>query len=154
MLPDSSFPVQVRTIAESFFLKGQYLCSEAVLRAIIDVAQMPEHRDDVALASGFATGMGGAGCSCGAVCGGIMGLGLFFGRTLPGDASVRHCMALAHELHDTFRAKHHSICCRVLNKGLVHLSDEQQRHCAERTGDAAEMTAILIMRELEKREKK
>jgi C_GCAxxG_C_C family probable redox protein len=144
---DDDFPTQVRGKAETHFRKGRFFCSEAVLRAIIDASDMQDRREIVALASGFATGMGGAGCSCGAVVGGMMALGLFFGRSTPGDPKVRDCMEFAHELHDQFREKHNSICCRVLNKDLVQDSPEQIKMCVLRTGDAAELAAVIIARE-------
>ena len=149
---DASFPSRVQSKAEKIFRKGHFFCSEAVLRALLDESGMQAHRDMVALASGFSTGMGGAGCSCGAVIGGIMGLGVFFGRSIPRDPAVCTCMDFAHELHDTFRRKHHSICCRVLSKGVAHGSSEQQENCAQRTGDAAEMAARILLREWQKRQ--
>lgn len=150
VVTDDDFPYLVRGMAEANFRKGRFFCSEAVLRAIIDAADMQDRREIVALASGFATGMGGAGCSCGAVVGGIMALGLYFGRSTPGDPKVDDCMKFAHELHDQFRKKHKSVCCRVLNKDFIQNSPEQHEMCSLRTGDASELAAVIISRESKK----
>ena len=147
---DEGFPEAVRAKAEKHFKAGRFFCAESVLRSILDESGNKDHRDLVALASGFATGMGGAGCACGAVVGGIMAIGFFFGRATPGDAKVFDCMKLAHELHDAFRDHHKAVCCRILNKGLKHGSDEQQAMCALRTANAAEMAARIIQREFRK----
>jgi len=144
------FTELVRKKAEKHYRQGRFFCGESVLRGIVDVSGQKERRALVALASGFGTGMGEAGCACGAVVGGIMALGLFFGRTMPGDPKVNACMALARELHDQFRAKHRSVCCRVLNRGVVHDSPEQQENCAQRTADAAGIAAAIIARELKR----
>ena len=41
------------------------------------------------MASGFPVGMGGSGCTCGAVVGGIMAIGMFFGRVQAKDSKVQ-----------------------------------------------------------------
>jgi C_GCAxxG_C_C family probable redox protein len=40
------------------------------------------------MASGFPVGIGGSGCTCGAIAGGVMAIGMFFGRTSPKDQKV------------------------------------------------------------------
>jgi C_GCAxxG_C_C family probable redox protein len=51
----------------------------------------------ISMASGFPVGMGGSGCTCGAIVGGIMAIGMFFGRTEPKDPKVNKAMRLAKE---------------------------------------------------------
>jgi C_GCAxxG_C_C family probable redox protein len=101
----------------------------------------------VAMASGFPIGIGVAGCTCGAVNGGIMALGLFFGRTRPKDNKVNKAMELARELHDTFRKRHRSLCCRTLTKFMILGSRKQLEQCISFTGEVAEETARIIIRE-------
>lgn len=64
--------------AKSYAAKG-YLCSESVLLAI---SQWLEIRSELIpkIATGFGAGIGGQGMVCGALAGGIMALGLKFGR--------------------------------------------------------------------------
>ncbi len=147
-LTESIDPEQVRATAEACFRKGHFYCSETVVKTIRDAFELPVSDDIIAAASGFPMGMGGAGCSCGAVTGGIMALGLVFGRTQAKDKQVQQAMRLARELHDTFKAEHRSICCRVLTKELKIGSRQHIRQCISFTGDVAATVAQIIIREL------
>jgi len=100
------------------------------------------------MAPGFPIGMGGSGCTCGAVVGGVMALGLFFRRTQPKDEKVQLTMKLANELHDNFKSKHKFLCCRILTKGMVLGSAAHMKQCICFTGEVAEETAKIIVREL------
>ena len=83
------------------------------------------------LASGLPGGIGGSGCVCGALAGGSMALGLFFGRKGPEDREVPRSLALSRELHDIFKAKHKVACCRVLIKKFVVGSARTQAELCE-----------------------
>ena len=58
----------------------------------------------IAMASGFPIGIGRSKCLCGAVSGGVMAIGLVFGRTVQKDPQVEQTLALSKELHDWFKA--------------------------------------------------
>lgn len=77
-----------------------------------------------------------------------MTLELSFGRIQAKDEKVQLTMKLANELHDKFRSKHKSLCCRVLTKGMVLGSPEHMKQCISFTGEVAEETAKIIVREL------
>lgn len=139
---------KIRTLAEDYYRNGDFYCSEAIVKTIKDEFDLPISDDIIAMASGFPVGMGGSGCTCGAIAGGIMVLGLFFGRTQAKDAKVNHAMALSKELHDLFMNKHKCLCCRVLTKGMTLGSPEHMGQCVGFTGEVAEETAKLIIREL------
>ncbi|XWX61050.1 C-GCAxxG-C-C family protein [Desulfitobacterium sp. AusDCA] len=102
------------------------------------------------MASGFPVGMGGSGCTCGALVGGIMAIGLFFGRSKPGSQKVDLTMALSKELHDYFLAQHKSTCCRVLTKGMELGSPVHMEQCIAFTGEMASKATEIIERELSK----
>lgn len=141
----------VRQNAERIYRDGDFYCSEAVVKAIRD-QYLPEFPDEViAAASGFPVGMGGAGCTCGAVSGGVMALGLVFGRSTAKDKRVKKCMQLAKELHETFRKQNASLCCRVLTKKVRHGSAEHIDQCVRLTGEVAAEVARIIEREQGKR---
>lgn len=53
--------------------------------------------------------MGTPGCVCGAISGGIMALGLKFGRTEP-KAEMPEMFRVTKELHDEFKNKFRSTC--------------------------------------------
>ena len=110
---------------------------------------MPISDDIVAMASGFPVGMGGSGCTCGAVVGGIMSIGIFFGRSNAKDTKVVKTMALSKELHDIFKEKHKCLCCRVLTKGMTLGSPEHMDQCVRITGEVAVEAAKIIVREVE-----
>lgn len=106
-----------------------------------------------AMASGMAVGAGKSGCMCGALNGGILALGLFFGRTEqkgPQDPQVVKCMQLTHELHDWFRKANgkHSACCRVLTKEFDMGKGEHKQQCIYYTGICAAKVAEIVIREL------
>jgi C_GCAxxG_C_C family probable redox protein len=140
-------PVKIRDTAEAYYRSGDFYCSEAVVKTIKDAFDLQVPDSVVAMASGFPIGMGGAGCTCGAVNGGIMALGLFFGRTRPKDNKVNKAMELARELHDIFRKRHKSLCCRTLTKFMIMGSRKQLEQCISFTGEVAEETARIIIRE-------
>lgn len=139
---------KIKTTAENYYRNGDYYCSEAIVKTIKDKFGLPVSDDVIAMASGFPVGIGGSGCTCGAVVGGIMALGLFFGRTELKDTKVNKTMALSKELHDTFKGKHKNLCCRVLTKGMTLGSPEHMEQCISLTGEVAEETAKIIAREL------
>ena len=141
-------PEAIRKIAENYYRQGDFYCSEAILKTIMDAFKLPVPTAIVAMASGFPIGMGRSGCTCGAVVGGIMALGLFFGRTEPKDPKVSKAMALSKELHDTFRSRHHCLCCRILTKEMKLGSSAHMRQCISFTGEVAEETSKLILREM------
>ncbi len=102
----------------------------------------------IAMASGFPIGIGKSKCVCGAVSGGVMALGYFFGRTQGGDPKVQDTLKLAYELQEGFRKNHKVLCCKVLTKGFDMASAEHKDQCVAFTGEIAEKTAEIIVREL------
>jgi C_GCAxxG_C_C family probable redox protein len=142
-------PARIRTIAEAYYQNKDYYCSEAIVKTINQEFALGYPDIVIRMASGFPIGMGGSGCTCGAVAGGIMALGMVFGRTEPKDKRVTQCMELAHELHDRFRERHGCLCCRVLTKDMVLGSPTHMDQCVAFTGEVAEETAKIILRELE-----
>ena len=139
---------RIRKIAEDYYRNGDFYCSEAIVKTIRDEFDLQLPDEIISMASGFPVGIGGSGCICGAVAGGIMALGLFFGRTEAKDVKVDKAMALSKELHDTFQHNHKSLCCRVLTRNMTLGSPEHMEQCIAFTGEVAEETAKIIAREL------
>ncbi|MEK6266293.1 MAG: C-GCAxxG-C-C family protein [Clostridium sp.] len=139
---------KIKITAEDYYRNGDFFCSESIVKTIKDEFGLPISDDIVAMASGFPVGMGGSGCTCGAVVGGIMSIGLFFGRSSAKDTKVVKTMALSKELHDIFREKHKCLCCRVLTKDMTLGSPEHMEQCVRFTGEVALETAKIIVREL------
>lgn len=145
---------KVREDAEQLFRSGQFYCSEAIVSAIRSNfdTNMPEEM--IAMASGFPVGIGKSKCVCGAVSGGVMSIGYFFGRTKgssPADEKSVKTLALAAELHDWFKENNKVLCCKILTQGMDMASGEHKRQCVRFTGEIAEKTASIIVRELDDR---
>ena len=139
---------KIKKDAEAYYRNGEFFCSEAIVKTIKDEFAVPLPDSVIAMASGFPVGMGGSGCTCGAISGGIIALGMFFGRTEPKDPKVNKAMQLAKELHDIFKERHSCLCCRVLTRGMELGSPEHMEQCISFTGEVAEETAKIIVREL------
>lgn len=139
---------RIRTTAENYYRNGDYYCSESIVKTIKDEFGLELRDDVIALASGFPIGIGGSGCTCGAVVGGIMAIGMFFGRTQAKDKKVAKTMALANELHNIFKERHKNLCCRILTMGMELGSPKHMEQCISFTGEIAEEAAKIIVREL------
>ena len=139
---------KIRETAEAYYRNKQFYCSEAIVKTINDMFGLGYPDSIIAAASGFPIGIGGAGCTCGAISGGVIALGMAFGRTKPGDEKVKRCMELSRELHDLFSSRHGCLCCRVHTAGMVLGSSQQMEQCIAFTGEVAEETAKIILREM------
>lgn len=136
---------QAKATAETYFRKGQYFCSEAVVQTINDLLGKPLPQEVVRCASGFPIGIGKSGCVCGAISGGVMALGLKYGRTTPGQAMPDQMLAKAAALHDYIKGTYGSTCCRVLTHGMEFTSEERKNHCIKITGLVAEWVANELL---------
>lgn len=139
---------RIKTTAENYYRRGDFFCSEAIVKTIKDEFDLSIPDDVIAMASGFPVGMGRSGCTCGAVVGGIMALGLFFGRTEAKDERVTKTMELAKELHDIFKSRHKHLCCRILTKDMELGTPVHMEQCIAFTGEVAGEAAKIIVREL------
>jgi len=96
------------------YAEGGFLCSESVLMAI---ASCLNTSSDLIpkIATGFGAGIGRRGEACGALSGGVMALGLRFGRSTVDDTEGdRRPYWFSTELVDTFRERFGEIRCRDL----------------------------------------
>ena len=126
-----------RQTAEDYFRRGDYFCSEAVLTTINNALGQKFSPEIVRMASGFPIGIGKSGCLCGAVSGGVMALGLAYGRTEPG-ADMPDSFPNNAALHDYIKEEYGSTCCRVLTKDFDDFgSEERAEHCIQITGEVA-----------------
>ena len=132
---------------------GGYFCCEALMSAIRTNFDLDVPEEVIAMASGMAVGIGRSGCACGALNGGVLALGMFFGRTEqtgPKDPKVNKCMALTHELHDWFKEANgkNAICCRVLTREFDMGKGEHKEQCIRFTGLCAWKVGEIVCREL------
>ncbi len=93
------------------FDKG-FFCAESVAKAIalefgIETSIIP------AIATGFCGGVSRNAQMCGAVTGGIMGIGLILGRTHEGQ-NTDQCYAAVNQFLSVFKEKHGTLNCKEL----------------------------------------
>ena len=138
---------EIRAIAEQYYRNGDFYCSEAVVKTIVDAFEIDAPADVVKMASGFPVGMGGMGCTCGALTGGVMALGLIYGRKEGKDPQVQKAMELSAKLYQIFCQRHKVSCCKVLTRGMEKGSKEHMEQCIAFTGEMAYETAKLIVEE-------
>lgn len=144
---------KIKKDAESFFRAGEFYCSEAIVASIKKNFELDMPDEMIAMASGFPIGIGKSKCVCGAISGGVMCLGYFFGRTegsSPQDPKSVKSLELARELYESFTNNHRVSCCSVLTKGMDMKSGEHKEQCISFTGEIAEKTAEIVVREFEK----
>lgn len=140
---------KVKKEAEELF-RGGFYCSEAVVSSIRSNFELDIPEWVISMASGFPIGIGRSKCLCGAVSGGVMALGLFFGRTKQGDPKVEKNLEVAKELHDYFKEANgkNALCCRILTKEFNMGQGEHKEQCIAYTGLVAAKVAEIVIREL------
>jgi C_GCAxxG_C_C family probable redox protein len=136
----------IKAKARNLFLARQLQCAQAVLCSLNEGLRGGLRRDVAArLASGLAEGLGGSGCLCGALSGGVLALGLFMGnggRNLFNASGSSFSTAL---LHREFAERFGSACCKVLSKKVKHDGKTHFDQCADLTGAAAEIASRIIL---------
>ena len=125
-----------------------FACSESVIYAIRKHFEIDLSDDAIAMSSGFPWGLGGGGCICGALAGGTMCIGYFFGRKTPGDPKINKCFELTNELHDSFKEYCGGNCCRVLTRGMEKNSPERKAQCTKFVAFTVKKVEEIIIREL------
>lgn len=135
--------------AEDLF-RGGFFCSEALISSIRTNFELDIPEEVIAMASGFPVGIGRSKCLCGAVSGGVMALGLFFGRTRQGDPKVEKTLEFSKELHDWFKSANgkNSLCCRALTREFDMSQGAHKEQCIRFTGMVAGKVGEIIVREL------
>lgn len=133
--------------AEDLF-RGGFFCSEAVVSSIRSNFEIDVPEEVIAMASGFPIGIGRSKCLCGAVSGGVMAIGLVFGRTVQKDPQVEQTLLLSKELHDWFKEANgkNALCCRILTKEFDMGAGEHKEQCIRFTGLVAGKVAEMIIR--------
>lgn len=136
---------EAKACAFDLYVKGQFVCSEAVLYTIHRILGTPLPVEIVKLASGFAGGIGKSGYVCGALTGGVMALGLAFGRSEAGVGCPKLTPATK-ELLKWFNQEFGSSCCAVLTKKRRAFGVKEPNRCGVITGETAARTMELILK--------
>jgi C_GCAxxG_C_C family probable redox protein len=111
----------------------RYLCSESILIAIsnwlgIQNELIPK------IATGFGAGIGGCGTVCGAISGGVIALGLIFGRNEVKETTVRPYW-FARELLEKFEKEFGHVTCRELTGCILGTDEGRKKFVEEKMWD-------------------
>jgi C_GCAxxG_C_C family probable redox protein len=132
-------------------------CAQSVLYPFCGDVKLDKNMA-LKLSCGFGGGMGRKEEVCGAVSGGIMVLGLTYGRgEKDSRLATEKTYACTRELMERFREKHGAYTCRQLLGGCELTSEEGRQHfrdndlaekvCRRCVGSAAEIVEDIIKRE-------
>lgn len=101
-----------------------YNCAQSILNAFADDLHL-ETNTALRISCGFGAGIGRQGEVCGAVTGGVMVLGLRYGRGEADDRSATELTyAKTQQLMDEFVEKHGSFICRKVLQGCDLATEE------------------------------
>jgi C_GCAxxG_C_C family probable redox protein len=89
--------------------------------------------------------MGDDDCTCGALSGAIMAIGLLAGPYAKYVLSKKGLRQVAKTMHDRFHDRFSSTCCRVLIQPLEKNKRGRSQFCGGLTGTTAEMAAELLL---------
>lgn len=143
--PKEALIRNIRAKSDNLYRTHQMFCAEAVLASLNNgLGGGLSEKQAVSMATGLTVGIGGSGCMCGALGGGILSLGLFLGESGPyrNRQAIREASG---ELHDRFKAAFKSTCCRALSKKYKDDPKALFGHCAGITAAGTEMAARLIL---------
>jgi C_GCAxxG_C_C family probable redox protein len=128
--------LHVRTTAGNYFKEG-YNCTESIVMTFREELDPDLSPKILKLFTGFGSGLGEAGCLCGALTGSVVALNMLAGRT---DLSQSRDSAyeLAQEFHDRFQERFGATCCRILNQHPFE-TKEHLTTCLKITGNTAKL---------------
>lgn len=133
--------IDVKQLSGQYFKEG-YNCAEAILRAFREKLSLDLSDEAIKMASGFGSGIGEAGCLCGALSSSVMVLGILQGRS-DKSQSKKPIYSTVEEFHHLFSEKFGSSCCHVLNphpyETRAHLLN-----CLKLTGNTASLLIEYI----------
>ncbi len=133
---------ELATQAVNLFRNGLY-CSEAILQVFNEELNLGLNNNALRMATGFGAGLGSSKCCCGSLTGAVLVLSAVKGRIDP-ESSIDELFTLTQELHDRFREKYKSTCCRVLTKPVEWGALEHHQYCEQFVGGAVEILVDIF----------
>ena len=132
----------------TYIFNNGFACSESVIYAIRKNFDLDLPDDVIAMASGFPWGLGRAYCICGALAGGTMSLGYFFGRREQNDPKINKCFDITKEFSDKFMEFAEYQCCGKITEGLDRENNGHKAKCTTIVAHATETVCRIVCREL------
>lgn len=118
-------------------------CAQTVIGALSGTPGLPSL--PTSLGAGFTAGVGGTGCVCGALAGGVVVLGEYAStQDLEPAAARRLAEDLSATLHARFTERFGAACCRVIKAGQIEGSDGWLAACASLTEETVRMVADIV----------
>ncbi len=150
-LPDAARHVLVQRAielaAEHFDAEG-FNCAESVLYGVGTALGLPLTPVLFKIATPFGGGLGRAGCVCGALSGGVMAVGVVYGRTTADAEQKDEAYAHARRLWQRFVERAGAEDCRDLNTlGFGH--PDHKASCARFVAIAAQLAAEELLDEVD-----
>ena len=146
---------RIAETAEKRFLEG-FSCAQAVFSAFAEAEGM-DLETALRVSSSFGAGMARMGDTCGALTGGMMVLGLKYGRTVADDMDAKEKnYSLVHEFVAEFNKRFENTMCRDLlgfEPGYPEASrrfkdePELEKRCAGFVREASEILEDIIFGE-------
>jgi C_GCAxxG_C_C family probable redox protein len=128
------------------FDKHNLCCSESIVVVLNRVFKGGlSDRCALQAGTGFCNGMGGAGCSCGALTGSVMMLSLFLGNHFEQGLSRKKFRRVIKRMHDDFRRQFGSTCCRILSKKVKHDKKAHHANCLMLTKGGVELAVSFLL---------
>jgi|Deesub1362B_J571_1020462.scaffolds.fasta_scaffold00078_87 C_GCAxxG_C_C family probable redox protein len=126
-------------LAGEYFQKG-YCCSEAILKATVDVFVPATEQSIQRLATGFCGGMATGEGPCGVFSGGVLAIGMLKGRINPeeDDSEVK---ATTEEFTSRLFAETKTMVCKEI---LERFKDSSEDCCMKITIRGAEILAEIL----------
>jgi C_GCAxxG_C_C family probable redox protein len=138
-MPDS---IVLSKKATQLFKDGFY-CSEAIIQVFNEHLDLGLNENAIRMATGFGAGLGAAKCCCGSLTGAVMVLSAVKGRTTK-EENVDEVFALTQELHDKFKKRFKSTCCRMLTKDVEWGTPEHHKHCEKMVYGAVQILVEIL----------
>ncbi|WP_305768722.1 C-GCAxxG-C-C family (seleno)protein [Candidatus Epulonipiscium viviparus] len=135
---------QVYEAANYYYSTSDFYCAEAIIKTIRDTFEIDISDQIITLATGSSKGISHAGCTCIAISGIVMALGMVFDRTDTIDADVSYTLDLAQKLHDRFCSQHPLPCHHISIRDLDPNLNTHTQQCIHFTCEiACEITRII-----------
>lgn len=122
----------VGELARENYMKG-FGCAESILHALREKGVIDVPDELLRAATGFGTGMGGKGMTCGAVTGPIMAVGLKYGRTNPEDSAgpaYKKAQRVVEVYNDKFKTTECATVTKVWREKEKFDTPERRKFCS------------------------
>lgn len=123
--------------------KNGLFCSEAILQVYNQHLNLGLNDAAIKMSTAFGAGLGASKCCCGSLTGAVLVLSTIKGRTSTQE-DVGELFDLTRELHDRFKQRFKTTCCRALTNALEWGKPEHHQYCERFVHGAAEILTDIL----------